>query len=87
MRALKTKITASLIACALGLGVAASPAEAGPHWGHYRHGGYWGPAAAIGLFGAAIIGAEIASRNCVVYRPVYDQWGNYLGRRAFNTCY
>jgi len=80
MRALKNTVTVSLAALTRALGLVASPAAAKPMIPH-GHGGFWGPAAAIGL-----IGAGIAAQNCVEYQPVYDQFGNIVGRRAVNVC-
>ena len=62
----------------------------GGHW----HGGGWGPAAVgLGVLGLAA-GAAIASQGpgyygddgCVAYRPIYDAYGNYMGRRPVNVC-
>jgi hypothetical protein len=68
----------------------------GGHWhgngGGHWHGGGWGPAAVgLGVLGLAA-GAAIASQGyegedeCTAYRPVYDGYGNYLGRRLVNIC-
>jgi len=84
MRALKNTVTVSLAVLTLALGLAAGPADAKPMFAH-GHGGFWGPAAAIGLIGA-VIGAGIAAQNCVEYQPVYDQFGNIVGRRPVNVC-
>ena len=68
----------------------------GGHW----YGGYWGPAVGLGILGLAA-GAAIASQGpsygpgpyygpgpdgCAAYRPVYDRWGRYLGRRWVDVC-
>jgi hypothetical protein len=61
----------------------------GGHW----HGGGWGPAAVgLGVLGLAA-GAAIAAQpgpdyddGCQAYRPVYDPYGNYMGRRLVNVC-
>ena len=94
MRALKATILATVAAVALA--AAPAPASAGPHWhgggghGGWGHHGGWGggwggPALVFGLAGAAIA-AGIAADACVRYVPVYDNWGNYVGRRAVNAC-
>ena len=70
-------------------GMGAGHAWAGHGGGHGwgRHGyGWGGPGLALGLFGAAVA-TGIAVDSCVEYRPLYDAWGNYLGRRAVNVCY
>ncbi|WP_158813867.1 hypothetical protein [Methylocapsa sp. S129] len=63
----------------------------GGHW----HGGGWGPAAVglgvLGLAGAAIAtqgayGYDNGYGDCQAYRPVYDAYGNYMGRRLVNVC-
>jgi hypothetical protein len=89
MRAsLKKTVAGSLAALVLALGVtaAATPASA---WG-YRHGGYWGPGIGLGVAGLAV-GAIIASQTpyygCTRWRPIYDAYGNYIGRRPVNVCY
>jgi hypothetical protein len=91
MRALKVTLLSALAAAAL----AAAPANAGPHFGHgggHWHGGYWGggywggPGLVFGLAGAAIAAGVAASAYCVSYVPVYDNWGNYVGRRPVNAC-
>ena len=38
------------------------------------------------MIGAAAAAAASAEDPCIQYRPVYDAWGNYLGRRAVNVC-
>ena len=67
----------------------------GGHW----HGGGWGPAAVgLGVLGLAA-GAAIAAQpgpdydgpdpgddGCQAYRPVYDAYGNFMGRRLVNVC-
>jgi hypothetical protein len=61
----------------------------GGHW----HGGGWAPAAVgLGILGLAA-GAAAASQEepgygdgCMAYRPVYDGYGNYMGRRPVNVC-
>jgi hypothetical protein len=86
----------------LGVISTAAPASAHAIWphgggggwhggGHGWHGGHgWGPAAGIGLLGALAVGAVVASQynndDCVQYRPTYDAWGNYVGRRPVNIC-
>jgi hypothetical protein len=66
----------------------------GNHW-HGGGGGGWGPAAVgLGILGLAA-GAAAASQGepepgygdgCTAYRPVYDAYGNYMGRRPVNVC-
>jgi hypothetical protein len=52
---------------------------------HHFHPGF-GPWVAAGVIGAAAAAAASAEDPCIQYRPVYDAWGNYLGRRAVNVC-
>ena len=100
MRAsLKKTVAGALAAVVLALGVtaAATPASADPYWGwRHHHHGYWGPALGLGIAGLAA-GAIIASQggyygnsgydDCTRWRPSYDAWGRYLGRRPVNVCY
>ena len=88
MRALETTVALSLAALTLSLSLTATPAAAKPmmpHGGHGRHGGFFGPALAFGLIGA-IVATGVAAESCTEYRPMYDQFGNYIGRRAINVC-
>jgi hypothetical protein len=98
MRASVKKIVAgSLAALVLAAGVtaASTPASADP-WGWRHHRGYWGPAVGLGIAGLAA-GAIIASQgpyyngdgydDCTRWRPAYDAWGRYIGRRPVNVCY
>ena len=88
MRAsLKTSVAVLVTVATLAV-AAASPAQAWDSWHRHGHGGWgWGgPALAFGIIGAAVA-ADVASRDCLEYRPVYDHWGRYLGRRAVNVCY
>jgi hypothetical protein len=65
------------------------------HGGGGWHGGSWGPAAVgLGVLGLAA-GAALAApgyygdygdNGCQAYRPVYDGYGNFLGRRLVNVC-
>ena len=83
MRAsLKSTLAATLAALSLTASVAA--ADAHPFWPHgqWHHGFGWGPAFAFGVFGGAI-----ATDSCLRYRPVYDAYGNYVGRHLINVCY
>jgi len=85
---LKTSIAASLAALTFGIVLSAAPADAnglrmggfggfhGGFHGWHRHG--WGPG-----FGFGVIPA---GASCIVYQPVYDDAGNYLGRSPVNTC-
>jgi len=73
------------------------PAHGGPGHGNWHGGGGggWGPAAVgLGVLGLAA-GAAIAAQpdpgyygddGCQAYRPVYDAYGNYMGRRLVNVC-
>jgi hypothetical protein len=88
MRALKVTIFSAALA------LAAAPALAGPHWhggghghGHWGGGhGYWGgPGLVFGLAGAALL-AGVAADACIRYEPIYDDYGNYVGRRPVNMC-
>jgi ABC-type sugar transport system substrate-binding protein len=89
MRAtLKKSIALSLAALTVSAGLVASagPAAAKPFPKpfpiHHYHG--FGPWVALGVIGAAA--AAAADDSCIQYRPVYDAWGDYLGRRAVNVC-
>lgn len=67
------------------------------HGGGWHHGGFWGPAVGLGIAGLAA-GAIVASQapygyygygpydGCAAWRPVYDAYGNYVGRRVVNVC-
>ncbi|THD42600.1 MAG: hypothetical protein E7774_14685 [Bradyrhizobium sp.] len=84
------KAVAGTMAALIVAFAAVAPASAGP-WPHpwhpwHYHG--WGPYAAAGVIGFAA-GAAIASEDagCIRYRPMYDNWGNYIGQRAINVCY
>jgi hypothetical protein len=82
-------IAASLAALTLSLSLmSANPASAHylSHPGYHGYHGGWGPGLAVGIFGLAA-GAVVASQvDCVRYRPVYDENGNYVGRQAVNIC-
>jgi hypothetical protein len=85
---LKKTVAGTTAALTLAFAVlAAAPASAGPGWG-YHHPYGWGPYAAVGVLGLAA-GAAIAANNydCTRYQPIYDRWGNYIGRRPVNVCY
>jgi|HubBroStandDraft_2_1064218.scaffolds.fasta_scaffold129052_2 hypothetical protein len=93
---LKTSIAASVAALTVGFALSASPADAhgirmggfggfhggfhggfrgvGFHRGWHRYG--WGPAVGVGFVGT----------SCIVYQPIYDDAGNYLGSNAVNVC-
>ena len=94
MRSLKVLAFASVAALTLAAApVQAHPIHPFPHpapGGHFGHGGwgpgYWGGAGlAFGLAGAALATGAYVD-YCVSYVPVYDDWGNYVGRRAVNAC-
>lgn len=86
MRIIAHKVIASLAALALGAAVlGASPASA-HSWHGWRHHGYWGPGVAFGVLGLAAGAIAASQYECVRYRPVYDGYGNYVGRRAVNIC-
>lgn len=72
------------ILCAA-LAFTAAPAFAGPHWHGHSHGYWGGPGLVFGLAGAALL-AGVAAETCVRYEPVYDDYGNYVGRRPVNIC-
>jgi hypothetical protein len=69
------------------LALSAAPASANP-FHHHHHNGFWGgPGLVFGLAGAAIAATVAADAYCVHYEPMYDDYGNYVGRRTVNTCY
>jgi hypothetical protein len=88
---LKKSIALSLAALMLGASLAASatPASAKMFWPHPFHHHGFGPGFGLGI-GLGVLGAVAASQYdpdpCVQYRPIYDRWGNYLGRQAINVC-
>lgn len=68
----------------------------GYYGGGWGGGGWVGPAVGLGVLGLAT-GAIIASQyppayyapppgNCWQRRPVYDQWGRFIGRQTVNVC-
>ncbi len=91
-------ITITVLSALAVLTLAAAPALAGPHWhggghggwgGHHGWGGhgYWGgPGLVFGLAGAALAATVAANAYCVSYAPIYDAYGNYIGRRPVNAC-
>ena len=81
MRALKVTI----ISAAAVLTLATAPAFAGPHWHGHSHGYWGGPGLVFGLAGAALL-AGVAAETCVRYEPIFDAYGNYMGRRPVNMC-
>ncbi len=96
MRAsLKSSVALSLAALTMAFAVSATPASAhplqkfgGPHFPHFHHGWGWGPGVGLGLaLAGGAVAAEYAYGSCIVYRPIYDGFGNYIGRRAVNVCY
>ena len=77
----KTTFAVSLAAIMLTASIAV--ANANPwHHGHWGHGFGWGPGVAFG-----VVGAGIYANSCLRSVPVYDAWGNYVGRRMTNVCY
>jgi hypothetical protein len=81
---LSKTIALSLAALTLSVGLSAAPAEAHPWPHHGFHGfGLLGAVIGLGLIGGAIAAHE---QDCARYRPVYDAWGNYIGKRAVNIC-
>ena len=73
------------LAFAAALALSAAPASA--HEFHHHHHGFWGgPGLIFGLAGAAIAATVAADAYCVRYEPVYDDYGNYMGRRRVNEC-
>jgi hypothetical protein len=89
MRSVLNKtLAASLAALVLGASLSAStPAAAGWRYYHGGYGGYWGGAVALGVIGGLAAGAIVASQyDCVRYRPIFDHYGNYLGREPVNIC-
>ncbi len=53
------------------------------------HGGWAGPAIVGGLAAGALLAAPYAygGYGCTHYAPIYDAYGNYLGRQLVNGCY
>ena len=80
MRALKNTVTVSLAVLTLALGLAAGKADAKPMFAH-GHGGFWGPAAAIGLIGGVVAGSALAAAQ-----PVYPAGYGVYAEPA-PTCY
>lgn len=81
--ALVTKVAVVLLAVSMVM--PSVPASAGPHW-HGRRGFLDGPGLNFGLAGAAIAASVAADSYCVRYLPVYEDCGNYVGRRPVNAC-
>ena len=78
-------LTFALLASFATLTLAAAPASASPF--HHHHHGFWGgPGLIFGIAGAAIAAGVAADAYCVRYEPVYDDYGNYMGRRRVNEC-
>jgi hypothetical protein len=87
MRAsVKKSIAVSVAAVTLGFGIftTATPAAAHPWPHHGFRGGFFGGALALGLLGGMV--ASEYGDACVQYRPTYDRWGNYIGRREVDAC-
>jgi hypothetical protein len=88
MRAsVKKSIALSVGAMTLGFGIfaAATPAAAHPWPHHGFHGGFFAGALGLGLLGG-MVASQYGDDSCVQYRPTYDRWGNYIGRRAVDAC-
>jgi hypothetical protein len=80
MRASLVKsVAVSIAALTFGMALSASPAAAKPKFG------FWGPGLAFGIIGAAVA-ADIAYSHCIEHRPIFDRWGNYIGRQTVNVC-
>jgi hypothetical protein len=84
---------AAVAALTFGLAMASTPASAHDDW--------VGPGIAAGVLGGMALGAAAASAaqpryyapapvyggDCwIERRPVYDNWGNYIGRRRIRVC-
>lgn len=54
--------------------------------GWYGGAGWWGPAVVGGLAAGALVAAPYYEGGCYAYRPMYDAYGNYLGRHLVNIC-
>lgn len=81
MRALKTALVAAVAIVSLAVGASSAQANPWPH-PHFGHGHFWGPAAVLGIVGAAAYAG-----SCLRSQPMYDAYGNYLGDRTVNVCY
>ena len=93
MRISWTKSTlGALAAISLGLSLA-TPASAQ----YYRGGGDWvGPAVGLGVLGGVAAGAAIAGSQGGYYRdagecwverrPIYNEYGEFVGRRRMRVC-
>ncbi len=57
----------------------------GGGWNGCGWGNCWGPAVGVGVLGLAA-GAAIADQGCWQVRPVFDQFGNFLGNQSINVC-
>jgi hypothetical protein len=94
MRAPVSKIAfAALTALALAVATLslATPAQA-QHWrgggGHgWRGGGGWGIGIYPGYYGYGYGYGYPYGDGCLAYRPVYNRYGEYIGRRLVNVCY
>jgi hypothetical protein len=87
MRALKVTVLSVLAAAALASAPVA--ANAGPHWhggGGGWHRGWGGPGLLFGLAAGALVAGAVADANCVQFVPVYDAYGNVVGRRRVWAC-
>jgi hypothetical protein len=63
----------------------------GWHGGGWHGGGWAGPAVIGGLAAGALLAAPYAYGGygyggCTHYAPIYDAYGNYLGRQLVNGC-
>ena len=88
MRAsVKQSIALSVAAMTLGFGVlaVATPAAAHPWPHHGFHGGFFSGVLGLGLL-SGMVASQYGDDACVQFRPTYDRWGNYIGRREVNVC-
>ena len=78
----------------------AEPAAAAHYWhgggwhgggwhggGRWHGGGWWGPAVVGGLAAGALAAPYVYGYgSCYSYAPIYDAYGNYIGRQVVNIC-
>jgi hypothetical protein len=63
----------------------------GWHGGRWHGGAGWaGPAVVGGLAAGALLAAPYYTygygNGCYSYQPIYDAYGNYIGRQLVNVC-